>query len=157
MDIFSIRVCILLSLTAWYAIPSFAEITSIQFDHHPLSAKVQLVASGTVSANATDLSNLDEILEEGTPHNRLGGFSAIEYQGQSNRYWILPDRGPSDRAPQYACRVHEVELVPFCPANLPKTQMRHRDPALAFSSVVIERQGRNATKVMREPSRYNLD
>ncbi len=77
----------------------------------PLSAQsVELLAVGAFPREATDLSSLSEVLETGTPANQLGGFSAIEYTGENNRYLVLSDRGPGDGAASYACRFHEIEL-----------------------------------------------
>ncbi len=58
----------------------------------------------------TDGSTNEEELEDGTPSNRAGGFSAIEYSGQGDRFWVLPDRGPSDGAASFACRIHAFDL-----------------------------------------------
>lgn len=43
--------------------------------------------------------------------HRLGGFGAIDYTGNGNRYVLLPDRGPDDGNSTFHCRIHEVELV----------------------------------------------
>jgi hypothetical protein len=57
-----------------------------------------------------DKSELNGTLESGTPHNAFGGFSAIEYSGAKNRYWLLPDRGPADGATSFQCRFHEIDF-----------------------------------------------
>ena len=73
--------------------------------------EVELVALGALAGSAKDLSMLEGNLEDGTPHDQLGGFSAWDYTGEGNEYWVLPDRGPADGAVSYACRVHRMELV----------------------------------------------
>ncbi|MDX1930290.1 MAG: esterase-like activity of phytase family protein [Pirellulaceae bacterium] len=74
------------------------------------STQVELVAVGRLSGQALDLSGLTGTLETDTPTNQLGGFSAIEYSGQANRYIVLSDRGPGDGAASFPCRFHEFEL-----------------------------------------------
>ena len=75
-----------------------------------LQARVELVAVGRIAGNLEDLSGLQGTLETDTPANQLGGFSAIDYVGEGNRYFVLSDRGPGDGAATFACRVHEFEL-----------------------------------------------
>jgi hypothetical protein len=74
------------------------------------ATKPQLLGVGEVSGTELDLSNLTELMDDGTPQNQLGGFSAIEWIG-GNRYLLLPDRGPKDGAVDYWCRFHEAEVV----------------------------------------------
>lgn len=74
------------------------------------SGSVELIAMGTISGTAGDRSTGSEPLEEGTPANRIGGFSAIEYAGRDNLYWVLADRGPADGAASFPCRVQLIEL-----------------------------------------------
>jgi hypothetical protein len=80
---------------------------------HPLSAAepIQLIARGQLSGTERDLSGLVDDLGPDLPHNRLGGFSALEYTGQGNRYLILPDRGPGDGAFPFRCRLQVVDLT----------------------------------------------
>ncbi len=64
-----------------------------------------------IPGTAEDLSNLTDLLEEGTPHNRLGGFgSALDYLRRDNLYVVCPDRGPADGATSYKCRLHIMEI-----------------------------------------------
>jgi hypothetical protein len=74
-------------------------------------AEIRLLGVAAMPANATDLSGLTGSLSDGTPHNQLGGFSGIEYSGQGQRYYVLPDRGPVDGAVPFACRLHEFEIA----------------------------------------------
>ena len=62
------------------------------------------------AGDAVDLSGLDGGLEDSSPSNRLGGFSAIEYSGKGNRFVILADRGAGDGAVSYPCRMQYVDL-----------------------------------------------
>ncbi len=64
----------------------------------------------SIPGTATDRSQLSEEILPGTPHNQFGGVSAIEWTGTGDEYWVLPDRGPSDGAANYHCRVHRVRL-----------------------------------------------
>jgi hypothetical protein len=70
-----------------------------------------LVGLVRIPGTASDKSELIGTLETGTPHNAFGGFSAIEYSGEKNRYWLLPDRGPADGASSFLCRFHEIDLM----------------------------------------------
>ena len=73
---------------------------------------VQLLGKTSISATASDLSSMKNLLEDKSPNNRLGGFgSAIAYTGQGNKYLILPDRGPGDGANSYSCRFHLAEIT----------------------------------------------
>ena len=74
--------------------------------------EVQLLGKTSISATASDLSSMKNLLEDKSPNNRLGGFgSAIAYTGQGNKYLILPDRGPGDGANSYSCRFHLAEIT----------------------------------------------
>src|SRR5262245_15406540 len=57
---------------------------------------IALLAVGRIAGAASDdVPVLPQVLEDGTPHNRLGGFgSAIAYTGTGTRYVSAPDRGP---------------------------------------------------------------
>ncbi|MFO1020866.1 MAG: esterase-like activity of phytase family protein [Planctomycetales bacterium] len=68
------------------------------------------MGSASLPGDGIDRSELTDVLENGVPHNRLGGISAIEYSGQGTGYLLLPDRGPADGATRYHCRYHRVEL-----------------------------------------------
>jgi hypothetical protein len=73
-------------------------------------AQVEFLGSVRIPGTTTDLSGLTGELEGGVPVNQLGGFSAIEYSGEGNVYYVLPDRGAGDGAVSYPCRVHKVAL-----------------------------------------------
>lgn len=92
-----------LALALLFAVP--APISEVAAD------EVQFLGTLSIPGNAEDLSGLTDILDGGIPHNQLGGFSAIAYTGSGNRYLVLPDRGPSDGAVPYSCRIQELELT----------------------------------------------
>lgn len=69
-----------------------------------------LLGVGHIPGDAIDHSGLTDILEEGTPHNQLGGFSAFTYDPASNLWLVLADRGPADGASHFQCRVHQFRL-----------------------------------------------
>jgi hypothetical protein len=51
------------------------------------------------------------VLEDGTPHDRLGGFgSGIAYTGVGTKYVATPDRGPSGKT-SYANRYYLFDIV----------------------------------------------
>jgi len=70
----------------------------------------QLVSVAKVPGDAQDLSGLEGRFSDGTAKNQLGGFSAIASTSTPGRYYVLPDRGPSDGQFDYPCRFHEVEI-----------------------------------------------
>ena len=71
---------------------------------------VEFIGRVEIAGDATDLSGLSGGLEDQSPINRLGGFSAIEYSGQGNRFVVLADRGAGDGAVSYPCRMQHVDL-----------------------------------------------
>ncbi|MFN7874948.1 MAG: esterase-like activity of phytase family protein [Pirellula sp.] len=73
-------------------------------------AQVEFLGSLRIPGTTTDLSGLTGELEGGVPVNQLGGFSAIEYSGKGNVYYVLPDRGAGDGAVSYPCRVQKVSI-----------------------------------------------
>ncbi|TWT34840.1 esterase-like activity of phytase family protein [Blastopirellula retiformator] len=74
------------------------------------AAPIEFLGEAQISGTATDLSGHANKLENGEPHNRFGGISALEYAGVGNRYIALPDRGPDDGATGYQCRYQVVEI-----------------------------------------------
>lgn len=71
---------------------------------------VEFLGRVELPGNAVDRSGLITPLEDGSPANRLGGFSAIEYSGQDDRFVLLADRGAGDGAVSFACRLQLVDL-----------------------------------------------
>ena len=74
-------------------------------------AQPELIGVAEISGTASDLSGQSNKLENGEPHDRLGGFSALEYTGVGNRYVALPDRGPDDGATGYVCRYQTLDIL----------------------------------------------
>jgi hypothetical protein len=75
-------------------------------------AQMSLVGVVRIPGTQSDKSGLDGTLETGTPRNALGGFSAIEYAGDKDRYFVLSDRGAGDGAASFFCRLHEIDFSP---------------------------------------------
>jgi hypothetical protein len=83
---------------------------------------IEYLGTAEISGNSVDLSGLSDQLENGEPHNRLGGISALEYTGKGSLYIALPDRGPDDGATGYACRFHLLDIT---------VSPGHQDPVVA--------------------------
>lgn len=88
----------------------FCSLLGVGHSNFVSSQEIELLSAVSVSGDALDRSGRSECLAAGVPHNRLGGFSGIEFIG-GDRYLILADRGPGDGATDYACRVHEARLT----------------------------------------------
>lgn len=75
-------------------------------------ADAKLIGIGEISGSATDTSGLTDILEDGTPHNRMGGFgSSIDYSGRGHTYLLAPDRGPADGKTTFRDRTYRAEIT----------------------------------------------
>lgn len=70
----------------------------------------ELIGIGRLSGMTSDLSGQTTVLENGEPHDRFGGISALEYTGQGGRYVAVSDRGPDDGATGYLCRFHLLDV-----------------------------------------------
>ena len=75
-----------------------------------VQSEVKLLGVATFPGDATDLSDASAELAGGTPANRFGGISGIEYTGTDDRYLLIPDRGPADGATSYRCRFHVMRM-----------------------------------------------
>lgn len=96
------------------SIHMFAVITLVVTSHDLASIRaneIEFLGRVSLPGNASDLSGLSDRLADGTPHDQLGGFSAIEYDAGRKLYLVLPDRGPGDGAVKYHCRFHELQLT----------------------------------------------
>lgn len=100
---------IALAATAAFAVPSA---------HAALPAAPALIAQGSISATASDLSGLNGTLENGLAANLLGGMgSGLAWAG-GNTFLALPDRGPNatawnsavDNTTSYIARFNTVQL-----------------------------------------------
>lgn len=80
--------------------------------------KIELLATARIDGTVADLSGETNRLENGEPHNRFGGISAIEYTGSGDLYWGLSDRGPDDGATGFRCRRHLLEITCETPTSL---------------------------------------
>jgi hypothetical protein len=98
----------------------------------------ELIGTLEFPGDAVDRSGLTDRLEQGKPHNLLGGFSAIEYIG-NDQYLVLPDRGPGDGANSYHCRFHRLQIkidptaTPAVSADLEETVMLTTSSGLPLS------------------------
>ncbi len=72
-------------------------------------AEVTLLGEAQIAGDSLDKSGLTGEFDNGIPHNRLGGISAIEHVA-GNEYLLLSDRGPNDGAVPYATRFHRVTI-----------------------------------------------
>src|SRR5262249_52688683 len=70
------------------------------------------IGAASVPGDAHDKSGLNDAVEGGVPHDRLGSHgSAIAWSGAGSRYFMLADRGPGDGAANFKTRFHEVEIA----------------------------------------------
>ena len=87
------------------------------------AAAIELIGTGTVPGTATDsLGAIPATLEDGMPHNRVGGFgSAVAYTGSGNLYIATPDRGPADGTTSYQDRYYllDISVAPGTPNPSP--------------------------------------
>ena len=74
---------------------------------------IELIGVGVVPGTTSDgLILTPPVLEDGTPHDRMGGFgSAISYTGIGQRYLATPDRGPADGTTSYRDRYYLIDIV----------------------------------------------
>ena len=77
------------------------------------AAAIELIGVGAVPGTTSDgLALIPPVLEDGTPHDRMGGFgSAISYTGVGHRYIATPDRGPADGTTSYRDRYYLIDLA----------------------------------------------
>lgn len=74
-------------------------------------ASVSYLGSYGFAGNSSDLSGLTDTLEDGSAHNKLGGFgSAIAYTGYNNIFVATPDRGPADGTTSYINRFQQFQI-----------------------------------------------
>lgn len=95
---------------------------------HPESADdvsgggIELVGSLRISGDATDGSGMVDSLGDGSPANRFGGLSGIEFVSGDDatvggNFLLLADRGAGDGAVDYPCRFHEAALTLDLPSK----------------------------------------
>lgn len=74
-------------------------------------AAITYIGAATWSGTERDRSRLSEALEDGSPHDRLGGLgSGMAWSGQGDEFVLVPDRGAGDGAVSYRCRYQTVEI-----------------------------------------------
>lgn len=95
-----------------------AALGALTLSNGAAQAEITLFAKGTIAGSAIDGSGLTDVLGDGTPHNRAGGFgSAITYTGVGNRFLATPDRGPADGTVNYLDRMYTLD-IPMTPGTL---------------------------------------
>ena len=97
---------------------------------------VELLGVAELPGTAVDRSGLQNRLEDGSPHNRLGGLSAIEYTGANDLYYALPDRGPKDGTVRYHCRFQLMEL------KLPQSGQQHASARVVGTTLLSAADGK---------------
>jgi hypothetical protein len=105
------------------------------------AAAIELIGTGAVPGTATDnLGATPATLEDGTPHNRVGGFgSAVAYTGSDNLYIATPDRGPADGITSYQDRYYllDISVAPGTPTPVTALEVIvpfPSDPAIAVGA-----------------------
>jgi hypothetical protein len=71
---------------------------------------IQLLGVAELPGTSLDKSGLPNRLEDGTPHNQLGGLSALDYSGADDIFYVVADRGPKDGIVRFHCRWQAIEL-----------------------------------------------
>lgn len=97
-------------------------------------AKIALLRDIAIPGTASDLSNLNESLSDGTPANRLGGPSGLSWTGKGLEFLWITDRGPHDGATTHTPRYHVADLKPCLDSN--------GEPNLKRTVLLRDHQGR---------------
>jgi len=75
------------------------------------AAEPRFLGQTEIPGTATDLSQQQGQLEDGSPANRLGSYgSGIAWLGKGTRYAMISDRGPGDGATSFRCRFHLFDI-----------------------------------------------
>ena len=90
-------------------------IAALLLSAPPLSgASAVYLGKTSIPGTAEDFSGLTDVLQDGTPHNRLGGIgSGIDFTGKEDLYVLCPDRGPADGATDYKCRLQLMKITVY--------------------------------------------
>ncbi len=100
-------------------------------------ASIELIGVGNVSGETKDKSGLTDLLQDGTPQDRLGAFgSGIAYTGRGKRYVCVADRGPADGKTGYRSRFHEFDISVKeggVDASLIRTQLLSDETGAAYT------------------------
>jgi len=87
-------------------------------------ADLQLLHLVEVPGDASDASGLHQTLDDGRPHDRLGGFgSGIAPTGQEHRFLAIADRGPSEHITRARMRFHEFAIETQRPGGIPEFRL----------------------------------
>ena len=108
-----------------------------------LAAPIELIQTLRIPGTARDgLVLTPAILEDGTPHDLVGGFgSAITWTGFEDLYLATPDRGPASGAASYKDRAYLLRLpVPPQPPTPPESRAADLRPML-----LVNERGENFT------------
>ena len=138
-------------------------------------ADIGLIAQGSISGTATDLSGLGGTLENGVKANLLGGMgSGLAWAGGST-FLALPDRGPNatpwnpaiDDTSSYIARFHTLQLgltasgsgaLPFTlTPTLTGTTLLYSPTALAYGAGGAARLGNTTDKFYFSGRSDNFD
>ena len=77
----------------------------------PIKPDIELIGVAEISGGEIDRSGRHQSLGGDFTDDMVGGFSAIEYFGSDDRYYLLSDRGPLDGAVDWACRVQVYKIT----------------------------------------------
>lgn len=95
-----------------FLLPATLAITSAPAPFSDAEASVIFLGEGSIAGDAHDQSKLVGVLEDGqSQHDQVGGLgSALDYSGQGNIYYALPDRGPAGGKTSYINRLYRIEI-----------------------------------------------
>jgi hypothetical protein len=128
--------------SSWSSLCAAACVTTIAATAVVSAAPIELIGVGSLPGDASDgfTGLVPATLEDGTPHDRLGGFgSGITYTGIGNRYIAAPDRGPADGTTSYLDRyyVFDIAVAPGAPPAVV--------PTLSSATLLTNESGENFT------------
>ncbi len=86
----------------WRASPRPVGDSAVRGEDGPLP-EVRQLGSVVWPGTLVDKSGLTDLMEDGSPQNRLGGFgSGVAWTGHGDDYVLIPDRGPGTGPPVIA-------------------------------------------------------
>jgi myo-inositol-hexaphosphate 3-phosphohydrolase len=92
-------------LAAWGALDRTQQVSAAQ-------PTISYLGTAEWPGTARDRSGLTDPLEDGSPHDRLGGLgSGIAWTGRGDAFVMVSDRGPGDGAVSCRCRTHAVTIT----------------------------------------------
>lgn len=106
------------------ALALVSSLTSPPALQAPANANIELLGTAIFPGDARDLSGLSDDVLPGVPHDHLGSFgSGIDYLGADNLFIACNDRGPSDGAARYHCRL-QLLRIDIDPTNATKVSVK---------------------------------